>query len=118
MGAQRSRTVLVGGSVLGLALLASFTAAQMTGDRIPQTGGDITITPISHASLQIEFAGKVIQIDSVGQANYASAKPADLVLLTDTHPDHLDPAAIAKIRKPARRSWRRQRPRRRSRERP
>ena len=53
-----------------------------------------------HASVQIEHAGKVIQVDPVGQANYAQAKAADLILITDIHGDHLDPAAIAKIRKP------------------
>jgi L-ascorbate metabolism protein UlaG (beta-lactamase superfamily) len=83
-----------------LALLASWTVAQTASDRIAATGGDIVITPVMHASVQIEHAGRVIQVDPVGQANYAQAKPADLILITDIHGDHLDPAAVSKVRKP------------------
>lgn len=31
-------------------------------DRVASTGGDVVITPLVHASVQIEHAGKVIQI--------------------------------------------------------
>jgi len=61
--------------------------------------GDITITPITHASFQLEYNGKVIQVDPWGQGDYSKAKQADLILVTDIHQDHLDPAAIARIRK-------------------
>lgn len=61
--------------------------------------GDVTITPIMHASFQLEHNGKVIQVDPTGQGNYSAAKQADLILVTDIHGDHLDPAAIARIRK-------------------
>jgi L-ascorbate metabolism protein UlaG (beta-lactamase superfamily) len=63
------------------------------------TEGDVTITPITHASLQIEFGGKVIHVDPTTQGDYSKAKQADLILVTDIHQDHLDPAAISKIRK-------------------
>ena len=43
--------------VLGLTPVVS--SAQST---VPATGGDITITPIQHATVQIEHAGKVIQV--------------------------------------------------------
>ena len=74
-------------------------AIQKNEDTIPATGGDIRITPIMHASLQVEHAGKVIHIDPWSKGDYSKAKPADLILVTDIHGDHLDPAAIAKIRK-------------------
>lgn len=61
--------------------------------------GDLTITPITHASLQIEFGGKVIHVDPTSQGDYSAAKQADLILVTDIHQDHLDPAAIARLRK-------------------
>ncbi len=86
-------------TVLTLALIGSALMAQTRTDAVPASGGDILITPIFHASLQIEHAGTVIQVDPVGVDRYAAAKPADLVLVTDIHGDHLDPAAIAKIRK-------------------
>jgi L-ascorbate metabolism protein UlaG (beta-lactamase superfamily) len=49
----------------------------------------------------IESAGKVVLVDPVGMfADLSKAKPADLILVTDIHPDHDDAAAIAKLRKP------------------
>lgn len=65
-----------------------------------QQGDDIVVTPIMHASLQIEFGGKVIHVDPTSAGDYTKAKQADLILVTDIHGDHLDPAAIARIRKP------------------
>jgi L-ascorbate metabolism protein UlaG (beta-lactamase superfamily) len=61
--------------------------------------GDIGITPITHASFQLEYGGKVIHVDPTSPGDYSKAKQADLVLVTDIHPDHLDPAAIARVRK-------------------
>ena len=100
MSPRRLQIALHGACGLALVLLAGGIAAQMANDRIPATGGDILITPITHASVQIEHAGKVIHVDPVGAANYAQAPAGDLVLITHIHGDHLDPAAIAKVRKP------------------
>ena len=61
--------------------------------------GELRITPIVHASTQVEYGGRVIHIDPSSQGDYSKAKQADLILVTDIHQDHLDPAAIAKIRK-------------------
>jgi L-ascorbate metabolism protein UlaG (beta-lactamase superfamily) len=62
--------------------------------------GDIVITPIMHASAQVEYAGIVIQIDPWSVADLAGAKPADLILVTDDPAHHFDPAAITALRKP------------------
>jgi len=69
-------------------------------DRFPATGGDIEITPIIHSSLQIEHAGKVIQIDPWSAGDLSNAKMADLILISDDPGHHLDGKAIAKLRKP------------------
>jgi L-ascorbate metabolism protein UlaG (beta-lactamase superfamily) len=61
--------------------------------------GDIRVTAITHASLQLEYGGKVIHVDPTSPGDYSAAKQADLVLVTDIHPDHLDPAAIVRVRK-------------------
>jgi L-ascorbate metabolism protein UlaG (beta-lactamase superfamily) len=70
-------------------------------DKIPATGGDITIAPLNHATLQLVWAGHVIDVDPVGQADYTGLAAPDIILITDIHGDHLDPATIAKVRKPA-----------------
>ncbi len=62
--------------------------------------GPVKITPIFHASLLIEAAGKVIYLDPAKPANFTGLPPADLILITDIHGDHMDPASIAAISKP------------------
>lgn len=58
--------------------------------------GEIKITAFTHASFQLEHGDKVIHVDPTGQV---SAKQADIILITDIHSDHLDPAAINRLRK-------------------
>jgi L-ascorbate metabolism protein UlaG (beta-lactamase superfamily) len=61
---------------------------------------DVTITPIVHASIQIENGGQVIQVDPWGLVDLSRAKPADLILVTDDPAHHLDVNAIRQLRKP------------------
>src|SRR5438093_4623270 len=88
------------------ALLMVMTAAPVRAQapsttRVPAAGGEIVITALGHASVQFEQGGKVIIVDPVAsQADLSQAKPADLILVTDIHSDHLDPATIARLRKP------------------
>jgi L-ascorbate metabolism protein UlaG (beta-lactamase superfamily) len=97
------RSRLTGTLLLCLAA-TSLARAQTTWPSttsVPAKGGDLVITALGHASVQLEQAGKVIIVDPVaGQADLSKARPADLILVTDIHPDHLDAAAIAKLRKP------------------
>jgi L-ascorbate metabolism protein UlaG (beta-lactamase superfamily) len=60
----------------------------------------VTITPLVHASIQIEGAGQVVQVDPWSKADLSRAKPADVVLVTDDPIHHLDPDAIRRLRKP------------------
>ena len=62
--------------------------------------GVITITPFILSSIQIEHAGRVIQVDPWSQGDLSSAQPADLILITDDPGHHLDVKAIARLRKP------------------
>ena len=61
---------------------------------------EVVVTPLLHASVQLEYGGKVIQVDPWSQADLARAKPADLILVTDDPIHHLDPKAISQLRKP------------------
>src|SRR5688572_9811308 len=83
-----------------VAAVSSWTLAAAAADRFPAAGGDIEITPLVHASVQLEHAGKVIQIDPWSVGDLSRAKPADLILITDDVGHHLDVKAIAKLRKP------------------
>lgn len=62
--------------------------------------GEVEITTFVHSSIQIEHAGKVIQVDPWSVADLSRAKPADLILITDDVGHHLDVKAIARLRKP------------------
>ena len=86
-------------TALVFALVAAFSLAAADTDEIPAEGGMIAITPIMHGSVQVEFGGKVIQVDPWSDGDYSAAKKADLILVTDIHGDHLDPEAIANIKK-------------------
>lgn len=85
--------ILITTASLAVTLLAA-------ADRFPATGGDIVITPIIHSSIQIEHAGRVIQLDPWSAGDLGSAKPADLILVTDDVGHHLDLKAIQRLRKP------------------
>jgi len=75
-------------------------ALAIASDKVPAAGGDITITPLIHSSIQIEHAGKVIQVDPWSMLDLARYKKADLILITDDPVHHLDVKAIQQLRKP------------------
>ena len=83
--------------IFAAALIAVVAA---NADKFPATGGDIEITPLIHSSVQIEHAGKVIQVDPWSVGDLSRAKMADLILITDDVGHHLDVKAIQRLRKP------------------
>jgi len=94
------------GSVLVLMLFAfCFSLHTEAQGRQVQTfrtsGGPVKITPIYHASLLIEASGKNIYIDPAKPGNFSGLPPADLILITDIHPDHMDPNSISTVSKPS-----------------
>ena len=87
-------------SLITVVAAASMVAAMPAADRFPAAGGDIEITPLVHASVQLEHAGTVIQVDPWSVGDLSRAKPADLILITDDVGHHLDVKAIQRLRKP------------------
>lgn len=65
----------------------------------PQSSS-VQIIPITHASLILKWDGKVIHVDPWSSGDYTGQPKADLILITDIHGDHLDPAQVAAVRKP------------------
>lgn len=83
-------------SLFALSSIAySATSAQM----FPTSAGEVKITPLNHASTLIEAGGKTIYLDPAKPAKFAGSPKADLILITDIHPDHMDPDSINEIRK-------------------
>ena len=99
---MRNAHVAASGLLAVICLAVATAALTAADDRVAATGGTISIRPLAHASAQIEFAGKVIQIDPWSSARLDMAQPADLILITDADAGahHLDPKAIARLRKP------------------
>lgn len=85
--------------------LLLFTAAALRAqpqrpvEEFQTKSGKVTITPVRHASFMIEANGKIIQVDPWSQGNYDGLPKADLILITDIHPDHLDPKEIEALKK-------------------
>jgi L-ascorbate metabolism protein UlaG (beta-lactamase superfamily) len=67
--------------------------------------GPVKIVPINHASLLIQAGGKNIYVDPAKPGNFAGLPAADLVLISDIHYDHMDPASVAAISKPGTEIW-------------
>jgi L-ascorbate metabolism protein UlaG (beta-lactamase superfamily) len=73
----------------------------VTQDTIKTDKGDLTITPIEHATFVMKWGGKTIFVDPTkgGDAFKDQGKP-DLILVTDIHGDHHDPKTLAAVRTP------------------
>lgn len=68
-------------------------------DTLETSAGPVTITPIQHGTLAIGFDGKTIVVDPWSESPEGWLPKADLVLITDIHPDHYDPAGVEAVRK-------------------
>lgn len=84
--------------VLLLSLLLPFSGLLLASNA--DRYGSVEITTFTHSDLQLEYAGTVIHVDPWHVSDLSNAKPADLILITDDVNHHLDPKAIARVRKP------------------
>jgi L-ascorbate metabolism protein UlaG (beta-lactamase superfamily) len=75
--------------------------ARTQTDAIPTDAGELGITPIKHASMMMTFGGKHFFFDPWKEGNFDGLPKADVVFITDIHPDHYDPEGLGKVRTPA-----------------
>jgi len=102
----RSRREVLGlgirvGAGIGFITIMPFAARAQQGggtDTYPTDGGEITVHPVSHASLVLETPAGVIYVDPVGDASqYADLPPPDMILVTHEHGDHYNADTLAAI---------------------
>jgi L-ascorbate metabolism protein UlaG (beta-lactamase superfamily) len=73
----------------------SASAQRPAADHEKVKGGELTIQPITHATLVLSYQGKNIYVDPTGGADAFNGLAApDMILITDIHGDHLDPKTI------------------------
>jgi L-ascorbate metabolism protein UlaG (beta-lactamase superfamily) len=97
---QRSRAFV---ALFASTALASWGAAppNRQADVVETTQGPLKITPLFHGSVMLEFGGKIIHVDPWSQADYTGIPQADMIVITHSHADHMDPAIIKTLRKEA-----------------
>ncbi len=66
-------------------------------DTLASSVGAIEIHPVQHATLWLRVGDQVVWVDPWSKAKLEGPK-ADLVLITDVHPDHFDPEGLAAVR--------------------
>ena len=89
-------------SILSLFGCGRAKAPEYPSDQLTtRDGTQFTISFFKHASLSIAVGGKYIYVDPVSaNADYAALPKADIVLITHSHYDHLDVAAVEKLLTP------------------
>ncbi|WP_205504590.1 MBL fold metallo-hydrolase [Rufibacter psychrotolerans] len=77
--------------LLSFCCTAAWAQKLAPADRIKTEKGDLTVQPVTHGTVVLQWNNKTIWVDPYGGAALFSglAQP-DLILVTDIHPDHLD----------------------------
>jgi len=73
--------------------------ARLSPEEFSTPEGPIRITPIQHASLLIQAGGQALYVDPA-QGAYEGLPPADIILITDIHGDHMAPKVVTQLQKP------------------
>lgn len=69
----------------------------VTGDHLVTTNAEVVLYPGNHAGLALGWNGRMVYVDPVTNV-FRSLPPADLILLTHAHTDHLSTNTIRAVR--------------------
>ncbi|MFC6490727.1 MBL fold metallo-hydrolase [Nitratireductor sp. GCM10026969] len=87
-------TGMTGLAMLGTRISPGF-AQEEGGDTVSLGEGELTVHPVSHASVVLEAGDTVIYVDPVGGAGpYEGFPEPDLILITHEHSDHYEPETL------------------------
>lgn len=86
--------------ILLLLLVTGVAVAQRSApDQLETSKGKLTIQPLLHGTVVFTWDGKTIYVDPYGGTKaFKDIAPADLVLITDIHGDHLNQATLDSIK--------------------
>ena len=92
-------------SVMVLGMCVIFAAVVNAGTESKNTlataNGPVVIQPIEHATFVMQWNGKTIAVDPVGGGTpFKDLGPADLILITDIHGDHLSIDTVGVLARP------------------
>ena len=83
-----NRIILI--PLLQVTCFSAFTQ-RATPDQFQTSNGILTIQPILHGTVALEWNNKMVYVDPYGGAKvFEGIRPPDLVLITDIHGDHLN----------------------------
>jgi L-ascorbate metabolism protein UlaG (beta-lactamase superfamily) len=85
--------------LIGMAIpLALCFGQTRRAENFTTKAGPVRLTPIMHAAVLLEAGGRAIYIDPA-QGNFEGLPKADLIIITDIHPDHLVLQTIDSLKK-------------------
>jgi len=100
------RVFLRNGVFTGAALTSGILTPQILlaqaadSDVYDTSAGPLSVHPVQHASFVLNTPGAVIYVDPVGGADlYSALPPADLIMITHEHGDHLNPETLTALLK-------------------
>lgn len=96
---MRTRSVILSVCILAVAGVVVADDTPTTGmNVVPTSAGPLVIHPIEHATFVLEWNGKTIAIDPVGDVEaFADFPKPGLILITDIHGDHLSSEVVSAL---------------------
>ena len=95
---MRTKAIFVCVSVVAAAAMGMAEDPATGTNVVPTSSGPLVIHPVEHATFVMEWSGKTIAVDPVGDLEAFEDFPKpDLILITDIHGDHLSSDVVAAL---------------------